>query len=82
MYLSWETFGAVWFPILFALGVYCLIDGLLQSRGDSLYTNNLDSNKTSPKLGFFSTSYSVQGQGQKQDKVDFLLRTIFSGVRP
>ena len=31
MYLTWETFGTTWFPILFALGVYCLIDGLFQT---------------------------------------------------
>ena len=31
MYLTWETYGTTWFPILFALGVYCLIDGLLLS---------------------------------------------------
>merc|ERR1711962_756511 len=28
MYLTWETFGTVWFPILFALGVYCLMDAI------------------------------------------------------
>ena len=31
MYLTWETFGTTWFPILFALGVYCLVDGFLQT---------------------------------------------------
>ena len=28
MYLTYETFATYWFPILFALGIYCLLDGL------------------------------------------------------
>ena len=31
MYLTWETFETTWFPILFALGIYCLIDGLFET---------------------------------------------------
>ena len=28
MFLTWETFANYWFPMLFTLGLYCLIDGL------------------------------------------------------
>ena len=28
MFLTWETFANYWFPMLFALGIFCLIDGL------------------------------------------------------
>ena len=28
MYLTYETFATYWFPILFALGIYCLLDGM------------------------------------------------------
>ena len=29
MFLTHETFSAVWYPLLLTLGIYCLIDGLL-----------------------------------------------------
>lgn len=28
MYLTYETFATYWFPILSALGIYCLLDGM------------------------------------------------------
>ena len=34
MFLTYETFATHWFPILFALGIYCLIDGKFHSSFD------------------------------------------------
>ena len=60
MYLTWETYSLYWFPLLFALGFYCLIDGLFHSlssaylshcTGSLLFTGS--QTPISFALGFF-----------------------------
>ena len=41
MYLTFETFAKLWFPLLMSLGIYCLCDGLslwCQSFGHKFYS--------------------------------------------